>query len=154
KDPKRALALTREHKRLYPNGKLSQEREVIAIEALSRLDQKNRAQQKATEFSEKYPESAHPKKVDTTLKESAPSAVDDQRTLFAGLELVSGRRLLLNDDVAGGFSQRNPIHFGFEPELFQCFVRLFVIEAQQFGDFDLIRSARGLHHHGFTPFEL
>ncbi len=69
KDPKRALALTREHKRLYPNGKLSQEREVIAIEALSRLDQKNRAQQKATEFSEKYPESAHQKKVDTTLKE-------------------------------------------------------------------------------------
>lgn len=68
-DAKRALALTHEHKRLYPNGKLSQEREVIAIEALSRLDQKSRAQQKADEFSEKYPESAHQKKVDTTLKQ-------------------------------------------------------------------------------------
>jgi hypothetical protein len=68
KDPKRALALTREHKRLYPQGELSQEREVIAIEALSRLDQKSSAEQKAHEFSEKYPESAHQKKVDTTLK--------------------------------------------------------------------------------------
>ena len=67
-DPKRALALTRQHKRLYPNGALSQEREVIAIEALSRLDQASRAKQKANEFSEKYPESAHQKKVDSALK--------------------------------------------------------------------------------------
>ncbi|HEU5076331.1 MAG TPA: hypothetical protein VFU02_19195 [Polyangiaceae bacterium] len=68
-DPRRALELTRRHKQLYPQGSLSQEREVIAIEALSRLDKKNSAHERAEAFSEKYPESAHQKKVDTTLKE-------------------------------------------------------------------------------------
>ena len=70
-DPRRALDLTRRHKQLYPQGSLSQEREVIAIEALSRLDKKNSAQERAEAFTEKYPESAHQKKVDTTLKEPA-----------------------------------------------------------------------------------
>jgi hypothetical protein len=42
---------------------------VIAIEALSRLNDKSKAEKKAHEFSEKYPESAHQKKVDTSLKE-------------------------------------------------------------------------------------
>jgi cytoskeletal protein RodZ len=64
-DPARALAITRQHKRLYPTGALSQEREVIAIEALSRLNKKGSAQQKADAFKEKYPESAHQKKIDT-----------------------------------------------------------------------------------------
>lgn len=68
-DPRKALALTRQHKKLYPAGALAQEREVIAIEALSLLNQKGSAQQRANEFSEKYPESAHQKKVDTSLKE-------------------------------------------------------------------------------------
>jgi len=67
-DPRRALALTRRHKQLYPQGSLSQEREVIAIEALSRLDKNSSAHERAEEFSEKYPESAHQKKVDTSLK--------------------------------------------------------------------------------------
>ena len=68
-NPRRALQLTRLHKQLYPQGSLSQEREVIAIEALSRLDKKSSAQERADAFSEKYPESAHQKKVDTSLKE-------------------------------------------------------------------------------------
>lgn len=70
-DPRRALELTRRHKQLYPRGSLSQEREVIAIEALARLDKKNSAHERAEAFSEKYPESAHQKKVDTTLKTPA-----------------------------------------------------------------------------------
>lgn len=70
-DPRRALELTRRHKQLYPQGSLSQEREVIAIEALARLDKKSSAHERAEAFSEKYPESAHQKKVDTTLKEPA-----------------------------------------------------------------------------------
>lgn len=70
-DPRRALELTRRHKQLYPQGNLSQEREVIAIEALARLDKTSSAQERAEAFSEKYPESAHQKKVDTTLKEPA-----------------------------------------------------------------------------------
>lgn len=68
-DPRRALQLTRLHKQLYPQGSLAQEREVIAIEALSRLDKKSSAHERADAFSEKYPESAHQKKVDTSLKE-------------------------------------------------------------------------------------
>jgi len=68
-NPRRALQLTRLHKQLYPQGSLSQEREVIAIEALSRLDKKSSAHERAEAFSEKYPESAHQKKVDTSLKE-------------------------------------------------------------------------------------
>lgn len=67
-DPRRALALTRRHKQVYPQGSLSQEREVIAIEALSRLDKTSTAHERAEEFNEKYPESAHHKKVDTSLK--------------------------------------------------------------------------------------
>ena len=67
-NPARALSLTRTHKRLYPNGALTQEREVIAIDALKRLDQTARAKQKADRFSEQYPESAHQKKIDSTLK--------------------------------------------------------------------------------------
>jgi len=67
-DPARALAITREHKRLYPAGALSQEREVIAIEALARLNRKGSAQEKANQFSQKYPESAHQQKVDTLKK--------------------------------------------------------------------------------------
>jgi len=67
-DPRRALELTRRHKQLYPQGSLSQEREVIAIEALARLDKTSSAHERAEAFSEKYPESAHQKKVDTTLK--------------------------------------------------------------------------------------
>ena len=42
---------------------------MIAIEALSRLDKKNNAQEQTEQFNEKYPESAHQKKVDTSLKE-------------------------------------------------------------------------------------
>jgi outer membrane protein assembly factor BamD (BamD/ComL family) len=66
--PERALALTKRHKQLYPNGALAQEREVIAIEALARLDKKGTAAQKASEFGDKYPDSAHQKKVDSALE--------------------------------------------------------------------------------------
>ncbi len=66
-DPKRALALTRQHKQLYPDGALAQEREVIAIEALSRLDKKGAAEKRADRFGKQYPESAHQEKVRTTV---------------------------------------------------------------------------------------
>ncbi len=67
-NPTKALALTREHQRLYPRGVLVQEREVIAIEALSRLGRKSAAEDRAGEFESKYPGSAHEKKIESTLK--------------------------------------------------------------------------------------
>lgn len=68
-DPKHALGLTRQHKQLYPNGVLSQEREVIAIEALSRLNEKNAAEERADRFEKQYPDSAHQEKVRSTVDE-------------------------------------------------------------------------------------
>jgi hypothetical protein len=69
-NPQRALALTREHRRLYPKGALTQEREVIAIEALSRLGEDEQAKRRAGRFESTYPESAHQKKVRTTVDDA------------------------------------------------------------------------------------
>jgi hypothetical protein len=54
-DPAQALQLTSEHARLYPSGALAEEREVIAIEALSRLGQPSSAQSRAERFIVAYP---------------------------------------------------------------------------------------------------
>jgi hypothetical protein len=62
--PKDALALTREHQRRFPRGLLVQEREVIAIDALSRLGQKRAASAKAAEFEERYRGSVHQPRLD------------------------------------------------------------------------------------------
>lgn len=62
--PKDALALTREHQRRFPRGLLVQEREVIAIEALSRLGQRRAADAKAAEFEERYRGSVHQPRLD------------------------------------------------------------------------------------------
>jgi len=67
-DPHRALALVEEHRRLYPHGALSQEREVIAIEALTRLGRTSEAQKKASDFKQRYPDSAHESKVGATVE--------------------------------------------------------------------------------------
>ncbi len=67
-DPHRALALVDEHRRLYPNGALAQEREVIAIEALSRLGRTEQAREKAKDFKQRYPDSAHESKVGATVE--------------------------------------------------------------------------------------
>jgi hypothetical protein len=69
-DPGRALALTQEHRRRYPQGELSQEREVIAIEALSRLGRSREAGKRAEDFGKSYPGSAHQKKVETSVEQS------------------------------------------------------------------------------------
>lgn len=63
-DPNRALALTREHARLYPKGVLAQEREVIAIEALKRLGRAGEADARRGTFEERYPQSAHRRNLD------------------------------------------------------------------------------------------
>jgi hypothetical protein len=67
-DPRRALALTEEHRRRFPNGVLVQEREVLAIEALSRMGSSNAAETRARDFGRQYPGSAHEKKVEAATK--------------------------------------------------------------------------------------
>lgn len=58
-DPARALALAERHRRLYPDGGLAQEREVIAIEALRALGRGAEAKARARRFGRRYPGSAH-----------------------------------------------------------------------------------------------
>ena len=67
-NPERALALTRTHRQRFPNGVLAQEREVIAIEALSRLGRKDDARRRSEEFGRTYPGSAHQRKVESALE--------------------------------------------------------------------------------------
>lgn len=71
-DPGRALALTQEHRRRFPRGELGQEREVIAIEALSRLGRSGEATKRAESFEKAYPGSAHKKKVETSVNPPKP----------------------------------------------------------------------------------
>jgi hypothetical protein len=68
RNPRRALALTEEHRRRFPSGTLAQEREVIAIEALSRMGQTTEARSRGTDFERRYPDSAHRQKVDQAIK--------------------------------------------------------------------------------------
>jgi hypothetical protein len=58
-DPARALQLTAEHARRFADGTLAQEREVLAIGALSRLGHRDLAAARARRFIERYPDSAH-----------------------------------------------------------------------------------------------
>jgi hypothetical protein len=68
-NPRRALALTQEHAKRFANGVLAQEREVIAIEALSRLGQSDTASSRARDFERRFPGSAHQSKVDQLTRE-------------------------------------------------------------------------------------
>lgn len=58
-NPAQALSLTQEHARRFPRGTLSQEREVIAIDALVQLGRSQEARARATAFLKFYPRSAH-----------------------------------------------------------------------------------------------
>ena len=68
-DPKRALALTREHARRFPKGILTQEREVIAIDALKRLGKGSEAESRADQFKKSYPGSAHQHGLDSATNQ-------------------------------------------------------------------------------------
>ncbi len=57
--PERALALSDLHLRRYPQGVLSEEREVIAIQALRRSGREGAATQRQSRFLAKYPQSPH-----------------------------------------------------------------------------------------------
>jgi hypothetical protein len=67
KDPARALALAREHERRFPRGALTQEREVIAIQALARLERDAEARRRAQGFEQRFPASPHKPKVGNSV---------------------------------------------------------------------------------------
>jgi hypothetical protein len=57
-DPEYALAQCDDDAKLFPNGTLAQEREVIAIDALTRLGRMPEAKARAKKFATDYPNSA------------------------------------------------------------------------------------------------
>lgn len=67
-NPARALTLSAQHEREFPGGALTQEREVIAIDALLRLGRVAAARTRAQRFELKYPGSAHARHVEQLLK--------------------------------------------------------------------------------------
>jgi hypothetical protein len=70
--PARAYALTDEHRRHYPRGLLSEERELLAIEALLALGRRPEAEGRAAQFSRRFPGSMHARKLALILRSGVP----------------------------------------------------------------------------------
>lgn len=69
-DPTLALERSDQHLRLYPRGVFSEEREMLAIEALQKLKRKAAAWQRARAFVARYPQSPHARRVRALLDAS------------------------------------------------------------------------------------
>jgi hypothetical protein len=65
--PVRTLELAAEHARTYGEGTFAQERELLAIEALIRLQRVDEARAKAARFAVRYPGSAHLTRLDVLV---------------------------------------------------------------------------------------
>lgn len=66
--PARALELTDQHVRLYPQGKLTQERELLAISALVALGRRTAALSRGASFERLFPASPYRKQVGDLLR--------------------------------------------------------------------------------------
>ncbi len=66
-DAQRALAITDEHAHAYPSGELVQEREVVAVEALSRLGRKDEALRRARAFVQRFPRTPYAARLEVAL---------------------------------------------------------------------------------------
>ena len=66
-NPTRALALTAQHERLFPRGAMREERDVIAIEALTQTGDRTRAARRAGAFLQRYPSSPYRARVEGLL---------------------------------------------------------------------------------------
>jgi hypothetical protein len=66
--PSRALELTEQHARLYPQGNLAQEREFLAISALAGLGRRTAALARASRFEQAFPSSAYRKQLAELLR--------------------------------------------------------------------------------------
>ncbi len=67
-DAREALRLAGAHARHYADGMLAQEREVIAIDALVRLGRRAEAERRAERFSQRWPRSAHLRRITVLLE--------------------------------------------------------------------------------------
>lgn len=72
-NPQQALTLCQQHATLYPAGALSQEREVIVIEALVRLGRTAEAKSRATAFIAAHPGSTHTRRLEVLTGVSSPT---------------------------------------------------------------------------------
>ena len=66
--PASALELTDEHARLYPQGQMTQERELIAVSALVALGHRTAALARAASFERQYPTSPYRKQLGELLR--------------------------------------------------------------------------------------
>lgn len=66
--PASALAVTEQHGRLYPRGKLTQERELIAISALMALGRRTAALSRVSAFERAFPGSPYRKQIADLLR--------------------------------------------------------------------------------------
>ncbi|HEX2880564.1 MAG TPA: hypothetical protein VHO25_13620, partial [Polyangiaceae bacterium] len=66
-NPAEALQLCEEHRKLYPGGAMSQEREMIAVTALVRLGRQEEAYSRAEQFRRNYPKSAYLRQIDKVV---------------------------------------------------------------------------------------
>lgn len=71
-NPTRALALTREHERRFAEGAMEEEREVIAMEALLRVGQTERAEARRARFNTRHPSSPYRSRVDALFAQTTP----------------------------------------------------------------------------------
>jgi len=70
-DPARALEFVQRHLQLYPDGQLSAERELIAVEALLRLGRRPEAEQRAAPRLQQAPDSLYARRLRKLLTEGA-----------------------------------------------------------------------------------
>ena len=71
-----ALSMANDHARLYPRGVLSQERELILVQALVQLGRREDAVARTESFLRRYPNSAHARRLRTVLGLAEPSETD------------------------------------------------------------------------------
>lgn len=69
-----ALALTEQHRRLFPAGTYGEEFERIAVEALLRLGERAAAEARAQAFFRRFPASAHRARLEQLLRHRASGA--------------------------------------------------------------------------------
>ncbi len=72
-NPSRGLTLTNEHARMYPNGELLQEREVLAIEALSLMGRSEEATRRANALVQRFPETPYAARLAVALGRPLPA---------------------------------------------------------------------------------
>ena len=83
-DPQRALTLTSEHARAYPNGEFVQEREVIAVEALSRLGRKEEALRRALSLVQRFPRTPYAARLEVAVGRPVSPAPSSAAPTTAG----------------------------------------------------------------------